>query len=220
MTQSSRGSRLAERNPCTSGPSHPSHPSHPSLARLRRLAAQVAAPYPHGLPYGLTRDDLVHEGWLAWCEQAPRARTASHPYARARYAMLEAVRRWRDSRSGSWAGRRGETIDATDWRPDDWAPAWNARTTPVRQHRLRRGDIAVLRGYLHRTLSARQAALCERVLIDGEDVAIAGAAVGYPSRQHAVVARARAYDRLRQALPRTSTIPTITAATDEVVAHP
>lgn len=211
MTHTSRGSRSAERNPCTSGP---------SLARLRHLAAQVAAPYRRGLPYGLTVEDLVHEGWLAWCEQAPRARTASHPYERARYAMLEAVRRWRDSRSGSWEGRRGETITDAQWTPDAWAPSWNARTTPVRQHRLRRGDIAALRRYLHRTLSARQAALCERVLIDGEDVAIAGAAVGYPSRQHAVVARARAYDRLRQTIQRTSTTPTITAATTGVVVHP
>ncbi len=214
MAQASRDSRSGERNPCASGPSRP------SLARLRHLATQVAAPYSRGLPYGLTVEDLVHEGWLAWCEQAPRARTASHPYACARYAMLEAVRRWRDSRSGSWEGRRGETIADAQWTPDAWAPDWNARTTPVRQHRLRRGDIAALRRYLHRTLSARQAALCERVLIDGEDVAIAGAAVGYPSRQHAVVARARAYDRLRQTIQRTSTLSTITATTAGVVVRP
>ena len=158
------------------------------------MARSVAARYPLGLPYGLTEDDLIHEGWLAWHQHTARARTATFPYEKARFAMLEAVRHWRDSRSGGWADRRGETAAAV--QPDDLQPTWNSTLPPVRRHRLRRGQINDLRAALHRLLTPRVALLCEQVLLDGVDLEEAARCAGYATLQQARVAKAKAYKTL------------------------
>jgi DNA-directed RNA polymerase specialized sigma24 family protein len=64
----------------------------PSVRRLRTIAVSLVGGRPSFL--GLSLDDLVSAGWLGYVAACGEARTASYPYQRARWAMLDELRRW------------------------------------------------------------------------------------------------------------------------------
>jgi DNA-directed RNA polymerase specialized sigma24 family protein len=130
-----------------------------------------------GLPFGLTVSDLVHDGWIAWHEARNRSRTETYPFERARFAMLDTVRRWRLSLHTDWREGRGLTAAEmlASYTVEDFEPAWNRAGTPVQRHRLSRTQIGDLRTCFLRHLSPTDAALLIATVIDGESLELATA---------------------------------------------
>jgi hypothetical protein len=154
------------------------------------MATTVRQQYwPDGLlPLGLTHEELVNEGWIAYT-LAPKAK-----FARARWAMVDLIRSALSPASGSLP-HQGKLVGEAVSEELVWNAAQEEQRPPVRRSRLRRSDIGALRGACHRNLTPRAAAVAIRTLIDGESLALVASEMGI-DHQHASVIRSKAFTRL------------------------
>jgi len=165
----------------------------PNLDQLGRIASTVKRQYwPDGsMPCGITHEDLVSEGYLAYVA------AKRFPWARARYAMIDYLCRIVAPVSGRLVGLRAvsggdvvpveEGMLTTDDQPS---------RSPVRDVRLRRGDIQALRTFAHRRLSERKARVAIRTLIDGESIELVADELGI-TKASAIMMRSQAFGEIR-----------------------
>lgn len=168
----------------------------PSTLAIGQIASTVRRQFwPDGdLPLGLTHDDLVSEGWLAWvtAKGSPSAR-----YARARWAMVDLLRRTIAPVSGRLVaiGRYGRpgTVEPMSALEDMAADP----PSPARGHRLRASDMKALRACCGRVLAAQEYRVVSALLFDGESLERAREIAGVKGQARSV--RANAFQKLRQA---------------------
>jgi hypothetical protein len=173
----------------------------PSVEALGKIASTVVREtMQYGtLPLGLTSDDLVADGWVAWAEHVRRHPGASDGtlYARARFAMLDLIRVAMSPVSGP-PGRIGQTVAAP---LSELAARHSARASvascdvPVRRFRLRRTDIQAFRAYCGRRLSPRSARLMIALCCEDCTLEQMAGQLGI-TRQQAAVARSQAITAL------------------------
>lgn len=166
-----------------------------TLVAIGKIASTVRRQFwPDGdLPLGLTHDDLVSEGWLAWAtaKGSPASR-----YARARWAMVDLLRRTIAPVSGSNVELR--RFGAATTAPlDEVMNHPVVAPSPARGHRLRASDMKALRACCGRVLAAQEYRVVSALLFDGESLERAREIAGVKGRARSV--RAKAFRKLRQA---------------------
>lgn len=155
----------------------------PSLHRLRTIALHLVG-RSRNLALGLEIDDLVAAGWLGYVTAAD-ARTASYPYQRARFAMIDHLRGW----YGATTRDRPTWCAMPDMIADD----------PEEPPRLTVEQADDVRAACARLLSPRSAELMVGLLVDGDSIELIAERQGR-TRQAAAIARSQAIARLRSAL--------------------
>jgi hypothetical protein len=154
------------------------------------MATTVRQTYwPDGpLPLGLTHEELVNQGWLAY-QAASRAKLA-----RARWAMVDLIRDALSPVPGNLS-RQGKTTCEAVSEDLICEHVYEEPRSPVRQNRLRRSDIQALRTACHRLFTPRSAKLAIQTLIDGESLDFVADQLGL-TKQEAQVVRWRIHQRL------------------------
>jgi hypothetical protein len=143
---------------------------------------------------GLEIADLVAAGWIGFAA-CIAARTTAHRYQRARWAMLDEMRRWYGvQRVGT--GRRGGAWVRPTFAPIPHDLATAAVDPPLR---LSPGQADDLRAACARLLSPRSAELMIGLLLEGESLELLAERQGR-TREAAAVARSQAIATLRRAL--------------------
>jgi DNA-directed RNA polymerase specialized sigma24 family protein len=168
---------------------------------------------------GITIDDLVSAGWLGYTEAEPTARNQSYGYTRARFAMLDEIRRWQGCkkvgtgrRGGVWmwprfralpeprvierarrARPRSQTYDEKRTLEQLAVPA---RDEPFRLTAEQEADLTAL---FARTLGKTEEELMTGLMIEGESLAVLAERSGKPEQQ-LMVYRSRAIAKIRAVL--------------------
>lgn len=190
MTRAGDGGAIESPTPvgavATAGGPIQSRTSGPDLVRLRRIAGTVLVR--HGSAPGLDIDDLIHAGWLACADAMSSARTATYPYERARYAMLDELRqcRWyrkvgKGTRGGVWVRPRW-----TRMRIEDVAAGGHDAITTLTEDQ--RSD---LRSLFARLLHPTEEHVMCGLLLDGDSLPIIADRCG-TTEQHLRVRRSHA----------------------------
>ena len=157
----------------------------PSIRRLRAIAIAVLAAHAAG---GIEIDDLVSAGWLGYVEARARARHASYPYQRARWAMLDEIRRW----TGATARRR--PLFVAFGSDHDGASGED-----VTHAALYHESYAVACAAIDRHAEPAHARVLKAMLLDGESIELTASRLGLSKRTVANY-KAQALHALRQAL--------------------
>jgi len=169
------------------------HPP-PSLHRLRTIAVSLLrGRAPRRLLLGLELEDLVAAGWLGYVTTGDE-RTGSYPYRRARWAMLDEMRRWYGVQrtADGWIRFRAESLTES-------LTEASARDDARDDARLSAEQTEDLRAFCARHLHPRLAELVLGLLVDGESLELLAERQGR-TLQAARVARSHAITKLRRAL--------------------
>lgn len=174
------------------------------LPRLRTIARSILR-REERWAFGLTLDDLVSAGWLAYREAIGQARTLSYPFERARFAMLDEIRRWYDLPANGHAREIPQVYPWHHFWPDPSGEIWHlseiiGNPDPgAPRPRLTREQAEDFTAACRRLLSETSARLLCGLVLEQESLEVMAERVG-KSRSAAAVARSKAIRTLTTAL--------------------
>lgn len=174
------------------------------LPRLRTIARSVLR-HEDRWAFGLTLDDLVSAGWLAYQEASERKRSTWYPFERARFAMLDEIRRWYDLPANGHSREIHKFYAWESFWPDPFGEIWRlseivGNPDPgAGRPRLTREQEDDFTAVCRRLLSENDASLVCGLVLEQESLEIMAERLG-KTRKAAAVARSKAIRTLTTAL--------------------